>query len=60
VPIINNLEDNQKFCEVIKHLLNSHQVAIPELARGIATSSAYISLDETDKFMNETLRSRIG
>ena len=58
-PIL-TLEDNKKYCSMVQGMLDTHLSAIPYLARGIANSSAHLDTNTANKFMNETLRSRIG
>ncbi|KAJ3295738.1 hypothetical protein HK104_002377 [Borealophlyctis nickersoniae] len=60
VPPIQSLQDNHEFCELVQSMLDTHMVAIPQLAMGIAESSAHMRLRDADRFMNEMLRSRIG
>ena len=60
VEPVDTMEKNVEFCKLIQSMLDKHLVAIPYLARGIADSSDYMTLEEADRFMNETLRSRIG
>ncbi|KAJ3307555.1 hypothetical protein HDU76_004567 [Blyttiomyces sp. JEL0837] len=60
VPEIKTLESNREFCELIERMLNSHLIAIPQLAMGIAETASHMSAERADRFMNEMLRSRIG
>jgi signal transduction histidine kinase len=41
-------------------MLNTHLIAIPQLAMGIAETAMHMSNATADRFMNEMLRSRIG
>ena len=59
-PVINTLEDNEKFCNLVRRLLEDHLVAIPQLSWGMAECSAFLSSQEADRFMTENLKSRIG
>jgi len=60
VPEIHTLEANDRFCELVKGLLNDHLVVIPQLALGIMESSKHIEGTVVDQFMNKMLRSRIS
>ncbi|KAL2918551.1 putative protein kinase [Polyrhizophydium stewartii] len=60
LPEITSLEQNRVFCDTVRSLLDTHLVVIPQLAMGIAESEPHLSQHAADKFMNETLRSRIG
>ncbi|KAF9977131.1 hypothetical protein BGZ73_006898 [Actinomortierella ambigua] len=60
VPEIKTLDDNEKFCELVKGLLNDHLVVIPQLALGIMECSKHIPPEQIDQFMNKMLRSRIS
>ncbi|OAJ42749.1 hypothetical protein BDV3_006838 [Batrachochytrium dendrobatidis] len=57
---ITTIEQNRELCAIVQSLLNAHLVAIPELALGIAQSEQHMTTQAADKFINETLRSRIG
>ncbi|KAF9321831.1 hypothetical protein BG003_010855 [Podila horticola] len=60
IPEIKTLEENDRFCELVKGLLNDHLVVIPQLALGIMECSKHIPPEQVDKFMNKMLRSRIS
>ncbi|KAF9369879.1 hypothetical protein CPB97_003221 [Podila verticillata] len=60
VPEIKTLEENDRFCEMVKALLNDHLVVIPQLALGIMECSKHIPAQQVDQFMNKMLRSRIS
>ncbi|KAF2719014.1 alpha-ketoacid dehydrogenase kinase [Polychaeton citri CBS 116435] len=60
VPDIRTLDDNDRFCEVIKLCLTEHLTVIPRLAMGVLEIQGSISQDECDKFMKTLLRSRIS
>ncbi|KAI8910172.1 branched-chain alpha-ketoacid dehydrogenase [Gorgonomyces haynaldii] len=60
IPHIANLKDNDVFCEMVQQMLNEHRIAIPQLSRGIAHAGAHMTPEAADKFMDETLRARIG
>ncbi|KAH6559955.1 hypothetical protein BASA50_006664 [Batrachochytrium salamandrivorans] len=57
---ITTIEQNREFCETLQTMLNTHLIAIPQLAIGIAESELHMSTRRADNFINETLRSRIG
>ncbi|KAK4501261.1 hypothetical protein PRZ48_007068 [Zasmidium cellare] len=60
VPEIRSLEDNDRFCDVIKMTLNEHLSVIPRLAMGILEIQGSVSGEECDRFMTTLLRSRIS
>ncbi|KAI8812532.1 hypothetical protein BJ742DRAFT_792737 [Cladochytrium replicatum] len=60
VPFIQTFEDNRNFCNLLKGMLEKHLVVIPQLALGIAECAPHMPPKESDRFMNEMLRSRIG
>ena len=60
IPTIETVEDNHLFYECIKKMLNKHLVVIPLLIQGMAESSHHMDINEAEKFITETMRSRIG
>lgn len=60
VPPVRSLDDNDRFCEVIKSLLKDHLSVIPQLAMGILEIQHSVSSEECDRFMTTLLRSRIS
>ena len=60
VPEVRTLDDNDKFCDVLKTCLKAHLSVIPRLAMGILEIQDSVSGDECDRFMNTLLRSRIS
>ncbi|KAK5695255.1 putative protein kinase [Elasticomyces elasticus] len=60
VPEVRTLDDNDRFCEVLKTTLKEHLTVIPRLAMGILEIQDSVSGDECDRFMNTLLRSRIS
>lgn len=60
VSEIRTLDDNDKFCDVLKGCLKDHLSVIPRLAMGILEIQDSVSGDECDRFMNTLLRSRIS
>ncbi|EME81602.1 uncharacterized protein MYCFIDRAFT_32163 [Pseudocercospora fijiensis CIRAD86] len=60
VPEVRTLEDNHRYCELLKLTLNEHLAVIPQLAIGILEIQDSISSDECDRFMINLLRSRIS
>ena len=60
VKQIESIEDNREFCRLVQSMLNAHLVAIPELALGVMEARSHMDPQEADRFMNETLQSRIG
>ncbi|OQE35468.1 hypothetical protein PENCOP_c013G08157 [Penicillium coprophilum] len=60
VPEIRTLEDNDRFCEILKEMLREHLVAIPNLAIGVLECRHLAPADEMDRLMNTLLRARIS
>jgi pyruvate dehydrogenase kinase 2/3/4 len=60
VPALHSLEDNEAFCALVKKMLAEHLVVIPQLAWGMAQSYSLMPESDSDRFMTETLKSRIG
>ncbi|RKO96926.1 alpha-ketoacid dehydrogenase kinase, partial [Caulochytrium protostelioides] len=60
VPPIETPDDNRRFCELLQAKMREHLIAIPQLALGISQTADHLPPGEADRFMNETLRSRIG
>jgi len=59
-PEIRSLEDNDKYCNVLEDTLKEHATVIPRLAIGVLEVRGLMKPEETDKFMNTMLRSRIS
>ncbi|KAF2791098.1 alpha-ketoacid dehydrogenase kinase [Melanomma pulvis-pyrius CBS 109.77] len=59
-PDIRTLEDNDKYCKVLEDTLKEHATVIPRLAIGVLEVRGLMKPEETDKFMNTMLRSRIS
>ncbi|KAI8902867.1 branched-chain alpha-ketoacid dehydrogenase [Globomyces pollinis-pini] len=57
---ITDLEQNKAFCEIVQKMLNTHAVVIPHLVKGMQESQVHMNAQECNKFMNETLQSRIS
>ncbi|CCF34504.1 hypothetical protein CH063_01146 [Colletotrichum higginsianum] len=60
VKEVKNLEDNEKFCQIISGMLKAHLTVIPKLSMGILESRGCMDAKDLDKFMNTVLRSRIS
>jgi hypothetical protein len=59
-PEIRSLEDNDRYCKVLQDTLKEHATVIPRLAIGVLEVRGLMKPEETDKFMNTMLRSRIS
>ena len=57
---ISTLDGNRKFCSVIENMLHVHKRVIPLLVVGIHESQKYLEEEDLNKFMNETLQSRVS
>ena len=60
VPEVRTLDDNDRFCDVLKHVLREHLSVIPALAMGVLEIQDFVSSDECDRFMATLLQSRIS
>ena len=60
VSEVRSLDDNDRFCEVIKTCLKEHLSVIPRLAMGVLEIQNSVSSEECDRFMTTLLRSRIS
>ncbi|KAF2764048.1 hypothetical protein EJ03DRAFT_378926 [Teratosphaeria nubilosa] len=60
VSEINNLSDNDHFCNVLKQCLEEHLAVIPRLAMGILEIQNSVPADDCDRFITTLLRSRIS
>lgn len=60
VKEIKTLEDNDRFCKIIRSMLKAHLTVIPKLAMGILECSDLMDPKDLDSFMNTILRSRIS
>ena len=60
-PVIQDLEDNTHFCQVLRDLLEDGKLVVPRLARGVSEcSAACYNHQDLDRFVNRMLRSRIS
>ncbi|CDR99804.1 hypothetical protein [Sporisorium scitamineum] len=59
-PHIKSIDDNEKFCNLLRGLLDDHLTIIPSLTIGIVESSHHLQPQQLDKFMERMLRSRIS
>ncbi|KAK9454661.1 branched-chain alpha-ketoacid dehydrogenase kinase [Dipodascopsis uninucleata] len=59
-PIIRTIEDNVRFCNILRELLTSHTAVIPHLVMGVIECAGEISARRMDSFMLSILHSRIA
>ncbi|KAF8312561.1 branched-chain alpha-ketoacid dehydrogenase [Cantharellus anzutake] len=59
-PPVNDLSQNEKFCALLRTLLDAHAGVIPRLSLGLSLSSHHLSPDHLDSFMRRMLVSRIS
>jgi pyruvate dehydrogenase kinase 2/3/4 len=57
VKEIKTVEDNDRYCDVIKRRFSEHLTVIPRLATGILECQDLMNRDAMDQFMNVMLRS---
>ena len=57
IPAIRSLDDNERYCKVLKETLTEHATVIPRLAIGVLEVRGLMTAEETDKFMTTMLRS---
>ncbi|KAJ5851356.1 uncharacterized protein N7529_010741 [Penicillium soppii] len=60
IPEIRSLEDNDRFCDILKDMLKEHLVVIPNLAMGVLECRNLAPADKMDRLMNTLLRARIS
>ncbi|KAI9041732.1 protein kinase PKP2 [Aspergillus affinis] len=60
IPEIKTLEDNERFCDILRKTLKEHLVVIPKLAMGVLECRDLLPPDVMDLFMNTLLRARIS
>ncbi|KAI2793933.1 hypothetical protein POX_a00521 [Penicillium oxalicum] len=60
IPEIQSLDDNDRFCDILRDMLREHLVVIPNLAMGVLECRNLVPPNEMDKFMNTLLRARIS
>lgn len=56
IPEIKTLEDNERFCDILRKTLKEHLVVIPKLAMGVLECRDLLPPDIMDLFMNTLLR----
>lgn len=56
VPEIRTLDDNDRYCDILRETLKEHLTVIPNLAMGVLECQGLMKPDEMDKFMNTVLR----
>lgn len=56
VPEIKTLEDNGRYCDVLRKTIKEHLTAIPNLAMGVLECQDLVKPEEMDRFMNTLLR----
>ena len=57
IPEIKTIDDNDRFCRIVKGMLREHLTVIPNLAMGVLECRYLLAAAEMDKFMNKLLRS---
>ncbi|WEW56133.1 putative protein kinase YGL059W [Emydomyces testavorans] len=60
IPEIRTLEDNDRYCEMLRKTLKEHLTVIPNLAMGVIECQELVQPDLMDRFMNTMLRARIS
>ena len=60
VPEIKTVEENDRYCEMLRGMVNEHLTVIPRLQMGVLEIQGLMKPEETDKFMTTLLRSRIS
>lgn len=57
VPEVKTIEDNDRFCDVVRERLTEHLTVIPRLAMGVLEVQGLMKPEATDKLMTTMLRS---
>ncbi|KUL92104.1 hypothetical protein ZTR_02231 [Talaromyces verruculosus] len=60
IPEIKSLDDNNRYCDVLRETLKEHLTVIPNLAMGVLECQGLVKPDEIDRFLNTMLRARIS
>jgi pyruvate dehydrogenase kinase 2/3/4 len=60
VPVINTVEENDKYCKVISEALKEHLAVIPNMVMGVLECQELVQPDVMDTFINGMLRARIS
>lgn len=60
IPEILTLDDNDRYCKIIKEMLELHLSVIPRLAMGVLEVQGLMSAEALDRFMTALLKSRIS
>lgn len=55
-PEIRTLEDNDRYCDMLRTTIKEHLTVIPNLAMGVLECQTLVDPDEMDQFMNTLLR----
>ena len=56
IPEIKSLDDNNRYCDVLRETLKEHLTVIPNLAMGVLECQGLVKPDEIDRFLNTMLR----
>ena len=56
VSEIRTLEDNDRYCDVLRKTIKEHLTVIPNLAMGVLECQNLVKPEEMDHFMNTLLR----
>jgi pyruvate dehydrogenase kinase 2/3/4 len=57
IPEIRTIQDNDRFCSVVRETLKEHLTVIPRLTMGVLEVQACMEPEATDKFVTTLLRS---
>ena len=56
VSEICTLDDNDKYCEILRETLEEYLTVMPNLAMGVLECNGLVQPDEMDRFMNTMMR----
>lgn len=56
IPAIKSLDDNNRYCDVLREMLKEHLTVIPNLAMGVLECQGLVNPNEIDRFLNTMLR----
>lgn len=59
-PAVKSLDDNRRFCDMVKRNLLEHSQVIPQLGMGVSECADLVAPEEIDRFMSQMLISRIS
>ena len=60
VPLIHTLEQEREYTALLTRLVEDHLNVVVDLGKGCVESKRYMAVDKLNRFLDQTLQSRIG